>query len=276
MVLVEEGDPHGAFRTRNAPLDTARSLLIDRGKALVLKASLVSVTHGYYTEDEDLATLLVFEFSFTNIKGRFTGAVITVTFEDASGRAENRPHVAQIAPMGSWAINKTSKSRDIQQGFNANVSGGLPGATVDLGFVWEVSQIKERQHATQLHGIKRLFAEWGKENGVVWSLKENPDREDGIPNFLRTAVLLRRRDDVPFRFSISVDSSVNFEGKVRRLLGLERTDPIDPVELDGDTDLERLGIATLDSETVDINNLSNIDISSIADVLIATPITVPA
>ncbi|EMR66464.1 hypothetical protein UCREL1_6536 [Eutypa lata UCREL1] len=275
IVLVEGGDPHGAFRTRNAPGDKARSLMVDRGKALILQARLVSVTHGHYVPDGDFATLLVFEFKFSNVRGRFTGAIISLSFEDASGQVTNRPYVAQIAPMGSWAINKTTKSRDIYQRVEAGVGSGVPGATYDLSYAWETSQVKERQHATKLDGIKRLFADWGKENGVVWNLKENPDKKDGIPNFLRTAVLLRRCDDVPFYFTISVDSSVDFEGKLRRFLGIEKPDAVDPIELDGETDLEGLDIATLGPEKVDVANMSNMDIASIADVSIATSVTVP-
>jgi hypothetical protein len=88
-------------------------------------------------------------------------------------------------------------------------------------------------------------------------------------------VLLRRRDDVPFRFTIQVETGVDFEGKFRRMLGLEKPEVVDPVELDNNTDLDDLGIASLDpnAEGVDLGNMVEMDISRNADVVLASLLT---
>ncbi|PMD53608.1 uncharacterized protein K444DRAFT_618802 [Hyaloscypha bicolor E] len=280
ILLLEEGDPNSGFRTKNVPGDKARAVLIDRGDALTLRAALVSVTHGDFTPNGDAATLLIFEFNFLSVKSarRFTSGMIILTFEDASGNVKNRPEVSAIAPAGSFAINKSTSTRDVHQTFNASIKGNAAGAGGDLGYVWDTSKVEETQHATTLVGMKRLFADFGKDNGVIWTLEEDKVKKQGIPSFLRAAVLLRRKDDVPFRFTISVDTGVDFEGKMRRLLGLEKPDPVDPVELDGETDLEDLGISSLDPSVVDVDltNMRDMDIGKHADVVLATLLKVPA
>jgi len=136
--------------------------------------------------------------------------------------------------------------------------------------------VEETQHATTLVGVKRLFADGGKDNSVIWNLEEDQVNKQGIPSFLRAAVLLRRRDDVPFCFTIAVETGVDFGGQVRRLLGLEKRDPVDPVELDNETDLEELSITSLDPATVDVKNMRVMDIGKHADVVLTTLLQVPA
>ncbi|ETS78895.1 hypothetical protein PFICI_08748 [Pestalotiopsis fici W106-1] len=278
IVLLEEGDPNSGFRTQNLPGDKARSVLIDEGKALILKATLVSVTHGSYTEDGDPATLLVFEFTFISVERarRFSSATITLTFDDASENLRNRPEVVAISPSGQFAINKTTSSRDLKQSVNAGLNGTVLGVGGEVGYTWETSKVEEKSHATTLIGLKRVVGGWGKDNRVIFKLDEDEITKEGIPSFLRTAVLLKRRDDVPFRFTIEVDTGVDFGSKIRRLFGRKNPDAIDPVELDDETDLEELGITTLDPNKVDLDNMRDLNIKEQADVIIATLIQVPA
>lgn len=277
--LLEEGDPNSGFRTKNAPGSKARGLLVDRGDALVLRSALVNVTNGDFAPQGDGATLLIFEFTFLSMKNsrRFKSGKITLRFEDASGNVRNRPVVHKIAPEGNVAINKTTSTREIHQAINAGIKGEAVGTGGELGYVWETTKMEETDHATKMAGTKRLLSDFGQDDSVVWSLEEDPVKKQGIPSFLRAAVLLRRRDDVPFRFTIAVETGVDFEGKFRRLLGLDKPDPVDPVELDQETDLEELGIASLDPKAadVDLTNMQDIDIRKKADVVLATLLEVP-
>jgi len=130
ILLLEEGDPNSGFRTKNGPGEKARSVLIDRGDALVLRAALVSITHGDFTADGDPATLLVFEFTFMTMKAsrRFTSGKIILTFDDASGNVKNRPEVVSISPAGSFAINKTTSTRDVKQSAHATLKARSPAS----------------------------------------------------------------------------------------------------------------------------------------------------
>jgi hypothetical protein len=164
ILLFEEGDPTSRFRTKNVEGDKARSVLIDRGDVLALRARLASITHGDYTPNGDAATLLVFEFNFLSMKQsrRFKTAKIILTFDDASGNLKNRPEVVAIAPAGKFFINQTIDKRDVKQSVNTSLNGSVAGVGGSVGYVWDMSQTKETDHATTLVGTKRLFANWGK------------------------------------------------------------------------------------------------------------------
>ena len=103
---------------------------------------------------------------------------------------------------------------------------------------------------------------FGAENAAVWTLEENQDKKDGILTFMCAAVLLRRVDDIPFNFTINIRTDVDFIGRVRTLFGLERTDPIDPVEIDpGQLHGTRGGhgrVASLDPDKYDLAALDMI------------------
>ncbi|RBQ80833.1 hypothetical protein FVER53590_25651 [Fusarium verticillioides] len=279
IFLLQEGEDTSELRTRNAEGQRARNMLIDRGNSLILQAALTSVTHGDFTPDGDGASLLIFEFSFIG-KGerRFTSGQINISFEDAMQATRNCPMVTAMSPSGKFAINKTTSARDIHQGFNASLGGGPGPVTGELGFIWEQSEIREDRHATTVVGLKRsLDVGGGKTNTVSWIMEEDPRTKEGIPSFLRGGILLRRRADVPFRFTIKVKSEVDFGGKLRRLFGREEPDPVDPVELDEETDLDGLGIGRLDPDTpgLDLHNMGSIDVAQHAHVVLASLLNVP-
>ncbi|KAL6832279.1 hypothetical protein V8C40DRAFT_234573 [Trichoderma camerunense] len=278
-ILLLEEDPDSGFRTKNVPGETARSVLIDRGEALVLRAALVNVTHGSFTPDKDAASLLIFHFSFiaANSSHRFTSAQIKLVFNDESGDDRNRPEVFAIAPQGKFAINKAVSTKDVKQSLTASLKGEFTGVGGELGYVWETTQVQSTEHATTLTGSKRLLETgWGKDNSAVWTLAEDSKLKQGIPSFLRTAVLLRRRDEVPFSFNITVNTDVDIGSKLRQLIGRERPDPIDPVQLAESTDLDKLGITSLNPEVVDLTNMKQLDLEKHAKIVVATLLDVPA
>src|ERR1700744_4125336 len=159
VMLLPEGDGGSGFRTKNEPGQTFRKGLVDRGEALITKAGIVSVTHGTLTaEDEELATLLVFEFRFLSMKSsrRFIRATITLTFEDAGGSPKLDPEVYSIAPEGSSSLNKTTSVKNVKHSANAGINAGISGASGNAGYVWEMEEAKSRDHYTRLSGVKKL------------------------------------------------------------------------------------------------------------------------
>jgi hypothetical protein len=274
VLLLPEGDGGSGFRTKNEPGEKFRKGLVDRGEALVTKAAVVNITHGTLTaEDEELATLLVFEFRFMSMKSsrRFIRATVTLTFEDADGSPKLDPEVYRIAPEGSLSLNKTTSVKNVKHSANAGFNAGFSGASGNAGYVWEMEEAKSRDHYTRLLGIKKLLGRtYGKENSVVWTLEENDERKDGIPSFLRAAVLLRREDDVPFRFTIKVRTDVDFVSEIKSLFGIEKPDPVDPVDINPDVNPKDLRVETLNPAKVDLTNMRDLNLKDQADVVVTT------
>jgi hypothetical protein len=274
--LYEVPEEEGIFCTKNLPGEKFRSLLVDRGSQLHCKVSIVNITHGGLAEGDDLATLLVFEFEFLATSGRrFKAASVTLQFKDSEGKMVQDPVVHAISPNGKLALNKTEKKQNIRFGVNASINAGSEVARGEVGMFWEVEESKKQEFYTALTGSKRNQRRMhiGEDETVKWTLEENKDKKDGIPTFMRAAVLLRRPENVPFTFTVNVKTDVDFLGQVKTLCGLGKKDPIDPAEVDPrkSTSARRQPrLESLDPQIHNLNEMSKFDLHQVADVRVAT------
>ncbi|KAI1167465.1 hypothetical protein F5B18DRAFT_601871 [Nemania serpens] len=273
--LNEEPIEDGEFRTRNEKDQNFRPNLVDRGNTLSTKVDIVGITHGKISKNAGFATMLVFELRFLATGGRrFKKATVTFRFEDAGGATASDPVVHAIAPKDKWALNKTERVQNVKWSINTGANVGSDPAAVEAGILWEMEEPKNRTYYTGLVGEKRLMRrDWtGEANAVIWTLEENKDKTDGIPTLLRAAVLLRRRENVPFSFTVKVKTDVDFVGEVKTLFGLERKDPIDPVEVDP-ANFPEAGLATISSLDPQLHNLDKMDklnLKKVAGVMVST------
>ncbi|OBT68016.1 hypothetical protein VE03_01563 [Pseudogymnoascus sp. 23342-1-I1] len=273
--LLEEPIEEGEFRTKNSPGEKFRPILVDRGNQLLTKVDIVGITHGKLDATGDLATMLIFEFRFVATGGRrFKSASVDIKFEDSEGQLTQDPIVHAISPYGRLALNKTEKIQDVKWGANAGINAGVGPVGADAGVLWEVEEVKSREFHTKLTGVKRVMRRgfFGEENVVIWTLEENEDKGDGIPTFMRAAVLLRHPYDLPFTFTVKVKADVDFVGEVRTLFGLERKDPIDPVEIDPGMfpKAEWSTVKTLDPKIHDLEKMDNLILKEVAGVIVVT------
>ncbi|KAF2874323.1 hypothetical protein BDV95DRAFT_616844 [Massariosphaeria phaeospora] len=104
------------------------------------------------------------------------------------------------------------------------------------------------------------------DNKVTWRLEENGDKKNGIPTFLRAAVLLRRIDDVPFSLTVEVRTQVDFLTKLEMLFGKEKPDPIDPVQIGPELDLEDTNPDKVDIDQASRMKMETLDLSRQAKV----------
>jgi hypothetical protein len=101
-------------------------------------------------------------------------------------------------------------------------------------------------------------------------MEENRHKRDGIPSFFRAAVLLQRKDDVPFSFTIKVQTDVDFVGQIKTLVGMERKDPVDPVEVDPKA-IDKAGrVGALEPQQFDLARMERLELGDVANVVIAT------
>ncbi|KAI6082168.1 hypothetical protein F4821DRAFT_264138 [Hypoxylon rubiginosum] len=275
--FVEEPIDEDEFRTKSKPGEKFRTALVeraaidDRGSQLLTKIDVVGITHGKLAEGDIPATLIVFELRFIALNGRrFTSAQVIFKFEDPDGNMSRDPVVHAVSPAGKWAINKTEKVQNIKLGANASINAGIEAAGMGAGVVWEFEEEKGQEFYTALFGTKRIIRKgWvGEDNVAIWTVEENEDEEDGIPTFMRTAVLLSRPQDVPFIFTVKVKTEVDFIGEVKTFFGLERKDPINPVEIGSGLTLD-----TLDPKIHNLGDMKKLDLAKVANVAVVTLLT---
>lgn len=273
--LFEEPLEEGEFRIKNKSGENFRPVLVDRGDQLFTKVTIVGITHGEMVGGDDLATLLVFEMRHVATDGRrFKSASVIFKFEDSESKADWDPVVHDIFPEGQWALNKTERVRNVKFGGNIGLTAGIDPVSAEFGLLWEMEEEKTREFHTKLTGKQKIIRKGfdGEENVVIWKLEENEDGNNGIPTFVRAAVLLRRPYDVPFTFTVKVKADVDFVGGVRTLFGLEKKDPIDPVEITSGEipKAGRASIKSLDPEVHDLKGMDRLDLKDVADVMATT------
>ncbi|KAI0005737.1 hypothetical protein F4779DRAFT_34441 [Xylariaceae sp. FL0662B] len=274
--LLPKGEEGSGYRTTNEQGKTARNTLIDGGgliDGLVLRAKLVEVTHGQFWPGGDLATLLVFEFDFIGMKGRrFVAGEITITFEDVDRDPERRVQIHKIAPKGTYRINKTATEKTIKHAAHGTLKGEYMGGGGETGYAWEMEQTKSTPHWVNFTGMLRCFSGNGRDDTAIWRFEEDnrAERKEGIPSFLRAAVMLRRSEDAPFRFTIKAQTEVDFKSRIETFFGRKTPEPIDPVDLDNSTDIDELGIDSLDPQSANLDKMKTLDIDAHGRVVIAS------
>jgi hypothetical protein len=242
------GDDDSFYRTSNAPGQIQRESIIKSGESgsLAVQVNPVEVIHG--TLKDDLASLIVTDFKFVSLKAsqRFKSAVISYRFASIDPNSPD-PEVLDIAPKGSMSMKQSEhpienlsrpvevslggriSASGVKAGLGATFSGSTEtsmagsssanvGASATLGYSWdEVVEIGTSQ--ARVAGITRLEQrQYGEDNTAVWSLTDRGEK-NGIPTFMRTAILLKRKNHDRFQATIEVKATADLAYTLRRMLG---------------------------------------------------------
>jgi hypothetical protein len=257
--LVPEGDSNAEYRLRNEYAgQIERPNILDYGTNLNVQGDLMAVVHGTMTPGGDPATLIIADFQFTSLAlpRRFRQALITFLFKDTNSKDENPPEVLKIAPQGIFSMNKTEKTQTIQRGANVSLGAGFGPANGSIGFNWSLSETKTKHDQATLSGIKTVINRGRPpKNAARWSLHENDDGVQGIPNFVRLAILLRRKTSEKFLAVVVVQASVDFMYTFEK-----RSGKVDPITFDPSSTHEPENSI----EGIDPTNLGLVDLKNLA------------
>jgi hypothetical protein len=172
-----------------------------------LKGKLMRAVHGKLTPDGDAASLLIFEFDLTTPGNhRFKRATVRIYFEDSEQDSENDPQVHKIVPQGMHHLNKHTDTKDITQGVDVAINANpVPAAGFNLGYSWSMSETKTKTSCALLNGMTDSIGTDKEETIAIWVMEEEKGAQQGIPTFLRTAVLLRHEAEEPRKFNIDLE-----------------------------------------------------------------------
>jgi hypothetical protein len=239
--------------------------MIDYGTSLHVQADLVEVVHGTMFEGKDLATLIVVDFRFTSTdpSRRFRYAEIIYKFRDSDPSDTDPPRVHQIAPDGEFSMNRTEKTQALTRAANATAGSGFGPANVSLGLTWNLVETGTIIDQARLTGLKKVFERpRPPPQTALWSLHENPNDRNGIPNFLRAAILLKRKTNERFCSTLTIKAKADLRYKFQ-----DRSGKLDIAPVDYDPGLPRSTTADFDSK-----NLGLVDLQSIMAVQTMTTI----
>ena len=108
-----------------------------------------------------------------------------------------------------------------------------------------------------------LCDDYGTETGVYWTLLENEETRNGVPAFLRTSILLKRKQDSKFQCTFKVKIDGDWKTKLKSYCGYKARD--DPILFDP----ELPPTNNLRSE-YDTGNLGALDLNKFFDIIVHT------
>lgn len=274
IALNPGGDEGSSFRTKNDPrAPYQRSNVTERKGALDIRCTCLDVIHGLVSpEAEEFATLIVLKFKFDSRKTARRISAVNITLQFAPEQpGDPEPVVFQIAPYDSMVMVETKQTEDEKSSASVKL-GAPPLAGVELGtdLGWEKSVNRETTDATKVIGsIDLLGRNYGEADSASWTLLENSTTETGVPTTMRTAILLKRQDEKPFRCDFKIEAKVDpmssIERKLQKLFGgRPKDDPLlfDP-QLPPTNKLQTYDLTALGS--VDLGVLSGVTFQTVLD-----------
>jgi hypothetical protein len=200
---------------RNAdPGQVERSAVYNHGSELNTRMSLVEVVHGRMNSSPDspLATLIIADIQFEsrNASRRFRNATIELCFNNIGPKDTSPPEVYAIAPSGVHSIDPTTRTQELKREVKADAGAGFV-VNVSAGLEWSLTETQTKHSTAKLVGrITSNGRAMGPENVAMWRMDENEELRNGIPSLLRTAILLKRKEDKPFQCDVLLDAKVNW------------------------------------------------------------------
>jgi len=271
IFLSEKGDDGSSFRTENDPsAPYQRSNYIERKGAIDIRCSCLDVIHGQFSSESGMfATLIILQFRFDARKRgrRFQSAGIELEFKGMKP-GESGPEVHAIAPVGKMSLVPTTQTEEVSRKFGLHLGAAAPigGVTATGSVGWKKCVIRDTSDDTTVIGsIDLKGRNWGPSNCASWTLLENETANTGVPPSLRTAILLKRKDEKPFQCVVKIDAVVDSKSRLERMFGGKGRDPKDdPVLFDPEIE------PTNKLRKYDVEELGAFDLESICDVTMST------
>ncbi|KAF2967459.1 hypothetical protein GQX73_g6087 [Xylaria multiplex] len=209
--------------------------------------------------------LLVIDFQFLSNtrKHRFKRVEITVAFarnDDPVG-SPNEPIVRQLSPAGTFGMDETTQTQEGKIEVHGSLDVGWSPATLGLGSSFERMNTTNTKTYAILNGMAWIEGRnKAPKNAAIWDLQENSTLGNGVPAYLRAAILLELPDDARFRAEITMQADVGtFHRAVKRKVGAKTG--LAPVYFDpSEGNAKDLGPAP---EAIVKTNLSGYNLNSI-------------
>ncbi|EHK20997.1 uncharacterized protein TRIVIDRAFT_223463 [Trichoderma virens Gv29-8] len=232
----------GTYRARNLNGEDFNQVLQDygnNGQSFIFRAEILLVCNGRLKDGGD-GTVVIFRFTFSTAENvsqrRFTSAKITVEFSDFLGRPANDPEVVTLFPERLHNLDIVTNSSVKGQQANAATGTSEP-ARLRFGAGLKLSQTDSDVYYARLMPVtwNTRPKKSGQDNAALWRLKEHTSKENGVPDFLQTAVILRRNGDGKFRMKIkieaTVDNRIDMKPTIEKMFGEIELGPVDPVNI---------------------------------------------
>lgn len=181
-------------------------------------------------------------------------------------RWQTGPEVSGIAPDGRMSLVPTTQNEDVTRYAELQLGGAAPvgGLSLTGPVGWRKQVSRETSNRTTVIGsIDLKGRNFGPSNCASWTLLENEVTKTGVPTSMRTAVLLKRKDQDPFQCVVKIDATVDTKSRLERMFGGKgrepRDDPVlfDP-EIESTNNLQTYEAMELELGAFDLGSVCNV------------------
>lgn len=199
--MYEAGGEEGSgFHVFNVASDQYhRAEVLQRTGAIDITCRLEKVIHGAMSADSDrYATLAVLQWYFQpNNRRRISEASIELLFEAEDSGDGDDVEVERISFDGTYSLMPTTQHEILTTAGDASVAINQL-ASFSLSGKWEKVIDRQTQDAITLSGGKRIVNNMPPNRIAKWILSENKSQPEGIPTYLKVAVLVSRLEEKKF------------------------------------------------------------------------------
>jgi hypothetical protein len=247
MVLSEstldsDSDPEYVPRQRNLGKIQHRKFTgYDQRLPMVIYGFREETVHGTSASGTP-TSLIVFRWGLQQrtpgrrFKSATLRAVFATTRQKGSGGggatdAYYDPHVAAVAPNGTYSMLATPVSVSHTRGVEGGIDAGMEFLKSTAKVTYELSSSVESTDQIVINGFERNeysdadadeMGDPDRCNVAEWQLFENASAKSGLPTFFRTAVLLERRDADDENFTCTFSIKAKIDAKTDAAIGLKR------------------------------------------------------
>ncbi|KAL2120471.1 hypothetical protein VTJ04DRAFT_4498 [Mycothermus thermophilus] len=163
---------------------------------MAVNAKMPYVMHGYdKPTDGDPCTLVVFTFHISagEIGKGFRAVHITASFGPYDRTCSKSPVIIDMSPCNTkqlfWSQHRISTSKSIDVSTTLSIAQSSV-AGLDVKPSWSKVSVEETTRVDCVRVAGDILA---RGSCVYWDLIENASAKTGVPSFIQTAVLLKRR-----------------------------------------------------------------------------------
>ncbi|PWY74519.1 hypothetical protein BO94DRAFT_607001 [Aspergillus sclerotioniger CBS 115572] len=226
--LVPVGCASGYHLLNDARSPDQREMITAYDGSVYYEGKALEVIHGNLSpESNAFATLLVYEFRFTGRrpKARITWASVSFKFRNSDSNSPELK-VLQFSPDHQGPLSPVEQEYESSTTLKWHAKAGISvvsgGGAYDKSNVVRCTKTKD----TKVVGTP-IITPFQRVYGVKWTLEENEASQAGVPDRIRTAILLERYTEDRFEATVEINMNVKNCYWMERLGGMkDQNDPI--------------------------------------------------
>ncbi|KAF2655445.1 hypothetical protein K491DRAFT_692906 [Lophiostoma macrostomum CBS 122681] len=230
--IFESEPTEGALKTHNYPEDEVqRDTITSRDEtSFSVAVRLATCVHGHLNGPQtEPASLIIFEYEVHSREDNSVVKSLETNFKFTQ-TAQSGPSVVAYAPFIRRRYNFSTGDITHSQGFEATGGAGAGPGNLEASYSKQREKSHEQQYFEKVESYTGYNERQKRHDEITYRFTQNQSQKHGVTPFFRTAVLLKRTDDQPFKAYFKIDLRGGFmyntSQGLKKVFGKSPDDPI--------------------------------------------------